>query len=748
MRYILILTTFFISIIAQANEGNTVETTQPSKAKSSEYVIVLSPDAIEAEVTAANELSAFLEQVTKHKYAIIKDPDAAGTRKRIFVGQSELVKNMLPKVKWEKLGQDGIVLKTINNDLILAGGRPRGTIYAVYTFLEDVVGCRWWTSTESDIPSKDKLVIPTLDTVYTPTFFYRETLFRDVFMPKNYKFMTRLKLNGHHQSKLPKSFGGHLGILGFVHTFDSLLPRSKYYKAHPQWYTGSASRGQLCLTNKEAEKELIKNAKKWLDNNPDVNIISISQNDGGGGAACLCARCNVVIKREGAQSGPLLFFVNRVAKELEKHRPGIIVETLAYSYTRKTPKFVRPRKNVMIRLCNLNADFLKPLSDRANRTFAVDLKRWSKIASRLFVWDYVVNFEGAFLVHPNIHVLGPNLRFLAKNHVSGIFEQGNHVSQNSEFQALKVWMLGHLMWNPFQNDKKLLKEFLNGYYGAAGPYIGKYLKLMRKAFEKKKMFLSSANTDFTAVTLSDMNEANKLFSKALAAIKGDAKYKRRVLLAKLPIDRLWINNWNEFKSESKRKKIPFTGPKDAQKGLAELVKKAKQMGLLREIAVEKLKKSLKIPATLPNAKRPPEIKLGYKKWFDIQEKQFRCPTVSPECKIVADKLASDGCAVVMPGNHRKWLVQCDLKLEGVYKYYVIVRYEVNKNKPLTGLAFQTGIHPSSSQVYVPIKKALDGKYHAYYLGEHKAGGKYLWVAPTNNPAIKGVYVDRVIAVKK
>ncbi len=28
-------------------------------------------------------------------------------------------------------------------DLLLVGGRPRGTLYAVYAFLEETVGVRW-----------------------------------------------------------------------------------------------------------------------------------------------------------------------------------------------------------------------------------------------------------------------------------------------------------------------------------------------------------------------------------------------------------------------------------------------------------------------------------------------------------------------------------------------------------------------------------------------------------------------------
>ena len=72
-------------------------------------------------------------------------------------------------------------MKTVGRNLVLAGRAPRGTLYAVYTFLEDVVGCRWWTSTESFIPKKPTLSVPQLDVVYAPPLRYREAYYRDAF---------------------------------------------------------------------------------------------------------------------------------------------------------------------------------------------------------------------------------------------------------------------------------------------------------------------------------------------------------------------------------------------------------------------------------------------------------------------------------------------------------------------------------------------------------------------------------------
>ena len=41
----------------------------------------------------------------------------------------------------------------------LRGAARAATLYAVYTFLEDIVGCRWWTSTASRMPRRPSLSV-------------------------------------------------------------------------------------------------------------------------------------------------------------------------------------------------------------------------------------------------------------------------------------------------------------------------------------------------------------------------------------------------------------------------------------------------------------------------------------------------------------------------------------------------------------------------------------------------------------
>src|SRR5690606_19567395 len=106
---------------------------------------------------------------------------------------------LLPNQNWSSLTSDGIVIKTVGKNLVLAGGRPRGALYAVFQFLESSVGCRWWTPTENTIPQRSTLDMPQQDVSYVPTFAYREHFTSSVY--SDAAFSAIMRENGHFNHK-------------------------------------------------------------------------------------------------------------------------------------------------------------------------------------------------------------------------------------------------------------------------------------------------------------------------------------------------------------------------------------------------------------------------------------------------------------------------------------------------------------------------------------------------------------------
>lgn len=552
-----------------------------SNREKTKYSIVLPDEPLPVETTAANELKKYLEEITSAKFTIIGESKADITQPLLVVGNSSLAKTLLPEVDAAQLPYDGIVVETVGKNIIMLGHPTRGTLYAVYTFLEEAAGVHWWTSTESYLPKTKKLKVPVLHIRHAPQLIYREAYYKDAFTDE--AFAARMKCNG-NSSKITPEYGGYHKFRYFVHSFYPILPPGKYFEEHPEWYSlvngKRVDRGaQLCLSNDAMRKEFIKNVLDTLRNNPDAGFISISQNDCHG--ACQCETCQAIVKEEGSESGPVIRFVNAVAEEVEKEFPDIWVETLAYQYTRKAPLKVKPRKNVVVRLCTIECSFSQPLAEgEQNKPLRDDIEAWSKIADHLFVWDYVTNFTSYMLPHPNIHVLAPNIRFFLKNNTIGLFEQGDVYCDAGDFVRMRNWVISHLLWNPDLDENKLMDEFLAGYYGKkAAPYLRQYWDLLTDCAKKSNVYLSCYMRDTAGwLTVPAYIQAASLMKKAIEVTKDEA-FRNRLRREEIPLKFVLLLENARFKAyEQENNSSPVTLP-DPEEALTEF------MSLLKEFNV-------------------------------------------------------------------------------------------------------------------------------------------------------------------
>jgi hypothetical protein len=541
-------------------------------------LIVVAAEATEPEQHAAVELAHFLGQITGAEFAIVNE--ARRRQSCIFVGPDAAARGYR-RLSAEGLGEEGVLLQTVRDDLIVTGGRPRGTLYAVYTFLEDILGCRWWSSTESTIPTQATIVVDELDYRYVPILEYREPFWFDA---HDGDWAVRNKSNG-NSVRVKEKRGGKHKYEGFVHTFYPLIPPQKYFADHPEWFSEidgkrTTERAQLCLTNEEMRQELVKNLRERLRANPEATIASVSQNDWRGN--CQCDKCAAVEKEEGSPAGLMLRFVNAVAEDIEDEFPHVAISTLAYQYTRKPPKLVKPRPNVIVRLCSIECSFSKPLADERNKPFRDDIVGWSKICDRLYIWDYVTNFRHHIMPHPNLRVLGPNVKFFADHSVKGIFEQGAYTTNGAEMAELRAWVLAKLLWDPNRDGDALVNEFVEGYYGQAAPHIKAYLEVTHDAVEESGDWLGCFEK-FTAKYLSfdTLSRGWAHLARAEAAVRDDPDLRFRVQTAQLPVMYSFMMRWDEMRDAAKAVNAEWPMPETIEQTYERFMEVAKKKNITR-----------------------------------------------------------------------------------------------------------------------------------------------------------------------
>ena len=369
------------------------------------------------------------------------------------------------------LGDDCFVIEADveeNLGMTIRGGNGRGVLYGVYRFLQEYAGFRYFTYDLETYTDDDVVIFSGVLMEYTPVMSAR----RLTWLNGYYSSEWNVKVGVNFGVTLPEELGGACYNYGnlFVHTLGRLSDTTYPY---PDYATNP------CMTDPEVLATVIKNVRKELESNPDINIVSISQNDVE--AWCHCPNCTKIEEEEGSSSGPLLRFVNAVAEDLVKDYPDIIVDTLAYKYTQKAPKITKPHPNVCIRLCSITCCFTHAIDDpncEQNKTFCEDLVAWSKICDNIHIWDYTTNYYYYMSTFANLDVIQKNMRFFADHNVVSMFPQGNGQGASGEFGELRAYLLAQLMWDPYMTEETYrthMDEFLAAYYGEGWTYIRDYI---------------------------------------------------------------------------------------------------------------------------------------------------------------------------------------------------------------------------------------------------------------------------------
>ncbi|MCC6490488.1 MAG: DUF4838 domain-containing protein [Candidatus Hydrogenedentes bacterium] len=513
----------------------------------STYSIFVAPESPPSVRHAANELQHFLREMCGVELPLAEQAGMGPLE--LWVSKTE--GDRLPSIPAPghydaksaaetALGPEGYALRVRKAQLSIHGGGPRGTLYGVYALLDDHLGCRWFTPEISRISKGDRLVIPPIEDVLpSPPLEYREPFVAEALDPD---WALRNRVNGQFM-ELDEAHGGKVKYEGFVHTFESLLPPEEFFDSHPEFFSlidgkRLKYRSQWCNTNPELAKVVTARVLQLMREHPEATVFSVSQNDWGN--YCQCPECTALAEKEGSQAAPILYLVNQVARGAREEFPDKLVDTLAYLYSRKPPKSMRPEPNVIVRLCSIECCFNHPFSEctsEQNKAFVEDLAGWSRVCDRLWVWDYVTSFSHYLTPFPNLHVRAPNIRFLAEHNVRGIFEQDVYNTRDGELSGLSGYLNAKLLWNPEADPKQLMTEFCEGVYGEAAPHVLRYLDLLEGTTANLDLHSSCWDgPDAPYITDAFLAEADAAWYEAEVAVAQQPDVLQRVRIDRLPVD--------------------------------------------------------------------------------------------------------------------------------------------------------------------------------------------------------------------
>jgi hypothetical protein len=421
---------------------------------------------------------------------------------RILAVGSEASLALLPGLAPEllgELGEEGFLLRTSPDNLSIAitGGvrAPRGCMYGVFRFLE-LIGFDFLSFNVTNVPScvtqgKGLFWSGAIDHREIPVLEWRHNNNANLELQAHINFSIALGNNNdggvqQYTSKDVRKPGGGVRWAppDFTESSFTLVPPKLYFVSHPEWFAGNCTAGdkgcnggagnQLCWGNQSLLAFIAQRVISYLRNSTDANIIAIDQNDERGGSPRPCMRPSdlAIYREEGSWSGPLLRGVNYVADAVSKAFPQrrIRVSTLAYVHTQDPPQKTVPKPNVVVRLVCHECGYGTPLTNSSHagdRAFLAQLSGWGKLTKQggaaLWVWTYNTDFDNWLLPWPDYYSVGPNTRLFVQHGATGAFQEGNFMAPVGDLQEMQSWVGQKLMWDPSQDDRTLIAQFLNGW---------------------------------------------------------------------------------------------------------------------------------------------------------------------------------------------------------------------------------------------------------------------------------------------
>ena len=462
--------------------------------------IVVGQDSSPLEDYAAQEISRYVEEITKASLPILTVPSQ--DYYPIYIGKA--ARNRLNYSEWQDLGKEGFLIKNGNGvyGVYIAGNEDLGTLYGAYHFIERHLGVRWF------MPDDIGEVIPySYHNLKVGTFDYTELPSFKVRWIDSGEWALRNKMNVAVNVE-----GEDVGVnwwpnRGF-HTHFLLIPPSVYYDDHPEWFAmhngvrpkpdDNDHGTQLCHSNPELIEEMAKNIIQIFDDDPSIEILHFSCQDGGG--FCECDDCKALDGNRppddwhSQYSDRLFWWKNQVANLVAEEHPDKLLLGGAYSRYLRVPQDPNyehaPNLGIQachIRACN-NHRSAPPTCFRNTDMWAQELLNWSELTDHLFIYEYYRKGAWGNLPYSQIHVIREDIPFYHKIGVKGFYTQ--RASSYWPAYGLNHYIASKLLWNVELDVDLLLTDFYEKFYGNASEYMRNYYERLERAFREAHACLS------------------------------------------------------------------------------------------------------------------------------------------------------------------------------------------------------------------------------------------------------------------
>lgn len=500
------------------------------------------------EFEAATELANFVKLATGAVLPIVSDTaNIPGTL--VLIGESRLTQEK--GISAADLPPEGFRVKTFRNGLAIVGHAPvagaeldrGGLLWGVYDVLERYLGIRWY------YPGEDGRIIP-----QTKDFAVKPVHYTDHPVRVMRKITEAIPLQYRAANSTPIGMACHTPL-----SFHKV-----HFKDAPECFEltvdGKRNRGMPCYGNPKTVELMIQDLENFYtkgDNRPWLHydgtclwgpptdkVYYISPSDKS--VDCHCEYCTKLTdtgaKELGRTSKLVGLFVAKMATEIKKRWPNVVVHYMPYINYTLPPEGVVFPDNVVASVCMMHgaANDKEPAVAADNDLM---IAGWVKLTGKpVRLWEYPcwpVDDTSLPFQYPHV-VKAFHQRHRAD--VEGSYLcTGFYPSELSKKDAVwasqtpTMYCWFRVLWNPDFNVDAALSEYLDLMYGPAKEPMGEIVKTFTDRWENTRWqdpvaghHISPRQVNEETMPRQEALKLKEMLAKARNLAGEDTVYRRRV----------------------------------------------------------------------------------------------------------------------------------------------------------------------------------------------------------------------------
>ncbi len=452
-------------------------------ARAGEALLPIVTDGTEGIDAAVADLQRVLGEITGAEFSVIEAEQHRGGP-AIFVGATGFRPSEADQARERWTLQQVAQVQTREESLHITGGGTMGCTFAVYAFLEDVCGVRFFHPGElgTHVPHEPDLAVEDVNLHQVPSFMYRR-------MWPSPRTPDRRMYNEWRTWYRRSRQGGASVSMG--HNLFRIVP-PELYDDHPDYFPliggvrvdpRSGAAWQPELANPGVIELAVQKARAAFDANADSFSYSLSMNDSLGWSASEEALAQDPPEfrhtQDRGKARRMLVFANAVAEEVAKTHPDRCLVFYAYKSTLEPPDEPAAHPNVIPAICHwgMAADPFHPITAPAqaspqNVLYRRAIDGWGRLAGRLIAREYWTAPRADPLLKAGVApILFEDIPYY---HQRGFIACSSEANIDWGNLAINHYVAARLMWDVARDPEELLQDYFAKYYGAAAEAMREY----------------------------------------------------------------------------------------------------------------------------------------------------------------------------------------------------------------------------------------------------------------------------------